>query len=118
MFTMLIEISKPTVNLIPEEAKAKLSEIVLPFMRAGVMAIDEDEFEGSVKITVNERFISDIISAMIAPSVAMIGTIAAAHMIGESFGKSIAKIMKRYNISTVTEVKPIDNKESSSEGMC
>ena len=115
---MLIEVSKSTANLIPEDAKDKLSEIVLPFIKAGVMAVDEDELEGSVKISIDERFISDIVSAMIAPSVAMIGTIAAAHMIGESFGKSIAKIMKRYNVSTVREIKPIDNKESDNEGMC
>ena len=82
------------------------------------MAVDEDELEGSVKVSIDERFISDIVSAMIAPSVAMIGTIAAAHMISESFGKSIAKIMKRYNVSTVREIKPIDNKESDNEGKC
>ena len=115
---MLIEVSKSTANLIPEDAKDKLSEIVLPFIKAGVMAVDEDELEGSVKISIDERFISDIVSAMIAPSVAMIGTIAAAHMIGESLGKNIAKIMKRYNVSTVREIKPIDNKESDNEGMC
>ena len=115
---MLIEVSKSTVNLIPDDANFKPFEIVSPFFKAGVMSVDEDDLDGAVKVSLNRRLTYDIVSAMIAPFVAMIGTIAAAHMIGESFGKSIAKIMKRYNVSTVREIKPIDNKESTNEGTC